>query len=107
VLAGSASFLQAALAVGAQGGVVATANVAPELCLEVFEAAAQPGKARRIQHSLLALNAAVTTRFGVAGLKYAMQKIKLYGGPVRPPLLPLPANGQPEIDQLLTQLHLI
>jgi 4-hydroxy-2-oxoglutarate aldolase len=107
VLAGSASFLQAAMAVGARGGIVASANVAPQLCLEVFEAAANPGKARRLQHNLLPINAAVTTRFGVAGLKYAMDRIKLYGGPVRSPLRPLPANGQAEIDQLLAQLHLI
>jgi 4-hydroxy-2-oxoglutarate aldolase len=106
VLAGSASFLQAAMAVGARGGIVATANVAPQLCLEVFEAAAQPGKARRLQHSLLPLNAAVTTRFGVAGLKYTMDKLNLYGGPVRPPLLPLPATAKADIDQLLAQLHL-
>ena len=107
VLAGSASFLQAALTVGARGGIVASANVAPQLCLEVFEAAANPGRARRLQHSLLPINAAVTTRFGVAGLKYAMDRINLYGGPVRPPLRPLPATSQAEIDQLLAQLHLI
>jgi 4-hydroxy-2-oxoglutarate aldolase len=106
VLAGSASFLQASLAVGARGGVVATANVAPEQCIEVYRrmAASELAAAREIQHRILPLNAAVTTRFGVAGLKYAMEKVRLYGGTVRPPLLPLTASAQAEIDRILSEL---
>ncbi len=105
VLAGSASFLQAALSVGASGGILASANVAPELCLKIFEATTgHDASATALQHSLLALNASVTTRFGVAGLKYAMSQVKLYGGPVRPPLLAASASAQSEIDQILSQL---
>jgi len=37
---------------------------------------------------MLEPNAAVTTRFGIAGLKAAMDMIGLYGGDPRPPLLP-------------------
>lgn len=104
VLAGSASYLQPALAVGAKGGVLASANVAPELCLKIYEATTgQDRAAMSLQHRLLSLNAAVTTRFGVAGLKYAMSQVKLYGGPVRPPLLPAPAAAQKEIDQILAK----
>lgn len=112
VLAGSASFLQAAVVVGASGGVVATANVAPEQCIEVYhlakgDQAHQPATAARdLQHRILPLNAAVTTRFGVAGLKYAMEKVKLYGGAVRPPLLPLAAQARTEIDRILVELEL-
>jgi 4-hydroxy-2-oxoglutarate aldolase len=107
VLAGSASFLQAAVAVGARGGVVATANVAPEQCIEVYRLTAgeEGSKARELQHRILPLNAAVTTRFGVAGLKYAMEKVQLYGGAVRPPLLPLSAQGRAEIDRILSELE--
>ncbi|MDB5082444.1 MAG: hypothetical protein JWP00_4368 [Chloroflexi bacterium] len=108
VLAGSASFLQAALAVGATGGIVATANVAPEQCIELYRLTTGEGtnqSARDLQHRLLPLNAAVTTRFGVAGLKYAMEKVKLYGGDVRPPLLPLTAPGRSEIDRILSELE--
>jgi 4-hydroxy-2-oxoglutarate aldolase len=107
VLAGSASFLQAAVAVGARGGVVATANVAPEQCIEVYRLTTGEGssKARDLQHRILPLNAAVTTRFGVAGLKYAMEKVQLYGGAVRPPLLPLSAQGRAEIDRILSELE--
>jgi 4-hydroxy-2-oxoglutarate aldolase len=107
VLAGSASFLQAGMAVGAKGSIVATANIAPQLCLELYAAADEVAKARALQYQLLALNAAVTTRYGVAGLKYAMDRIKLYGGPVRPPLLPIATQGCAEIDQLLNQVRLL
>lgn len=111
VLAGSASFLQAAVAVGASGGVVATANVAPEQCIEVYRLTSGADSrqalaaARDMQHRILPLNAAVTTRFGVAGLKYAMEKVHLYGGAVRPPLLPLTAQGRAEIERILSELE--
>lgn len=105
VLAGSASFLQPALAVGASGGILASANVAPELCLKIYEATTgRDAAATALQHCLLPLNASVTTRFGVAGLKYAMSQVKLYGGPVRPPLLPATTTAQSEIDKILVQL---
>jgi 4-hydroxy-2-oxoglutarate aldolase len=38
---------------------------------------------------MVPVNAAVTARFGVAGLKAAMDMLGYYGGPVRPPLLDL------------------
>lgn len=105
VLAGSASFLQPALAVGATGGILASANVAPELCLKIYAATTGfDASASALQHSLLPLNASVTTRFGVAGLKYAMSQVGLYGGPVRPPLLSATAAAQRDIDQILSQL---
>jgi 4-hydroxy-2-oxoglutarate aldolase len=91
VLAGSASFLQPAVMMGASGGVLAAANVAPDLCIAIYNAC-QQGKteeSRRLQHSILPLNSAVTTRYGVAGLKFIMDRCGLYGGPVRSPLLPL------------------
>jgi 4-hydroxy-2-oxoglutarate aldolase len=103
VLAGSASFLQPTLAVGGNGGVVAAANVAPELCLAIYRAMLRGdfGTAQKMQHKALALNAAVTTRFGVAGLKYVMDKLNLYGGFVRSPLLPLEAANRASLDELL------
>lgn len=108
VLAGSASFLQPTLLMGGTGGVMATANVAPRHCLQIWEAM-QIGDieaARQIQQQVLALNAMVTTRFGVAGLKFAMDELGLYGGPVRSPLLPLAESAKPEIRQAIAQLNL-
>src|SRR5690606_30536151 len=88
VLAGSANFLYPALCLGATGGILALANVAPDACQTVLQAfrAGDHERAREMQFRLLAPNAAVTSRFGIAGLKVAMDMIGLYGGDPRPPL---------------------
>ncbi|XP_019358233.1 PREDICTED: 4-hydroxy-2-oxoglutarate aldolase, mitochondrial [Gavialis gangeticus] len=91
VLAGSAGFLLASYAVGAVGGVCALANVlGTPLCQ--LERLCQEGRwqeARDLQHRLIEPNTAVTRRFGVAGLKQAMEWFGYQGGPCRAPLLPL------------------
>ena len=91
VLAGSAGFFLAGLAVGAVGGVLALANVAPQECIGIHRLfkAGQWEEAAELQRRLVPVNAAVTARFGVAGLKAAMDMLGYYGGPVRPPLLDL------------------
>jgi 4-hydroxy-2-oxoglutarate aldolase len=88
VLAGSAGFFLPALAVGAVGVIAALANIASAELAEVMRryeagdlAGAQAGQAR-----LMEANAAVTSRFGVAGLKCAMDLTGCYGGPPRMPL---------------------
>jgi 4-hydroxy-2-oxoglutarate aldolase len=99
ILAGSASFLLPALSVGAIGGVVALANIEPAQCLAIRELALAGdwSQAREIQVRLIEANTAVTSRFGVAGLKAAMNMIGLPNSFVRPPLLDL---KDPDIGQL-------
>jgi 4-hydroxy-2-oxoglutarate aldolase len=106
VLAGSASFLLASLAVGASGGVVALANVAPENCLSIYREfqAGNMVAAKQAQQKALAFNAAVTSKYGVAGLKFVMDKIGLYGGPVRPPLLPINVTAQEDITRIMSEV---
>ena len=79
VLAGSANFLYPALCLGAAGGILALADVAPHACAEVRDlfAAGDHDAARAAQFRLLAPNAAVTTRFGIAGLKVALELVGL------------------------------
>jgi len=99
ILAGSASFLLPALSVGAVGGVLALANIAPGQCLSIrdYVLAGDWDKAREIQVRLIAANTAVTKRWGVAGLKAAMKLLGLDGGLVRAPLLDL---GKADIEHL-------
>jgi len=103
VLAGSAGFLLPALSVGAVGGVLALANIAPAQCLAIQELslAGDWEQAREIQVRLIEANAAVTRRWGVAGLKAAMNLLGLNGGSVRAPLLDL---EEPEIGRLKSVL---
>ncbi len=106
VFAGSASFLFPAAVMGAVGGTLATANVVPDLCVKLL-AHAQKGEieeGRKLQKNLLALNAAVTSRFGVAGLKAALDMIGYYGGLPRRPMLPLGDEAKAELKGILMAL---
>jgi len=99
ILAGSASFLLPAVSIGAVGGVLALANIAPAQCLAIRELslAGDWDMAREIQVRLIEANTAVTRRWGVAGLKAAMNLMRLSGGSVRAPLLSL---SKLEIERL-------
>uniref|UniRef100_A0A8C3KLX2 4-hydroxy-2-oxoglutarate aldolase, mitochondrial n=1 Tax=Calidris pygmaea TaxID=425635 RepID=A0A8C3KLX2_9CHAR len=91
VLAGSAGFLLASYALGASGGVCALANVlgAPLCQLDRLCREGHWQEARNLQHRLIEPNTAVTRRFGIPGLKKAMEWFGYYGGPCRAPLAPL------------------
>lgn len=109
VLAGSAGFLLPALAVGASGAVAALANVAPEACLRLM-ALFEEGKlaeARELQARLVPMNAAVTSTFGVAGLKAALEFVAHYGGEPRRPLAPLGEAERVRLRSLLAQADLM
>ncbi len=91
VFAGSANFLLPALVMGAAGGTLALANIMPEECVGIknlYDEGKLP-EAKKLQASLLEINNAVTARWGVAGLKAALDLLGHYGGPPRFPLLPL------------------
>lgn len=103
VFAGSGSFLYATLALGGVGGTLAVANILPEMCVELYAAvlAGDHAKAKDLQHRLLAPNAAVTSRFGIPGLKQAMDLLGFKGGVPRLPLQPLAEQHLSELKQIL------
>ena len=109
VLAGSASFLYPALCVGAKGGVVALGNVAPRECRELFELfqAGRHDEARRLQHRLLEPNAAVTSRYGIAGLKTAMALVGLETSDPRPPQGPSSPEERAAIERIFEHAGLL
>jgi 4-hydroxy-2-oxoglutarate aldolase len=108
VFAGTGSALLPFLSIGARGGITALANFASTPLRKVWDAfhAGNNEEARKIQLSLADINSAVTARFGVSGLKYAMDRCGFYGGPARRPLLPLSQKAKDEIDSLLQKLKL-
>ncbi len=105
VFAGSASFLYASLALGATGGTLALANIFPNECarLQTLFEAGKRKEARDLQMVLIDSNNAVTARWGIAGLKAAMEMIGLYGGNPRPPLMPLAEGSREELRKILTE----
>jgi len=109
VFAGSAGFLLATLALGGVGGTLATANIAPNECCAVQELweAGEVEAARSQQFRFLPVNRAVTARWGIPGLKAAMDLLGWYGGPPRPPLLPLGEAETLELRELLAQAGLM
>ena len=107
VLVGSASAFYPALSEGARGAVLAVACALPEMCVELYEAwrRGDHARAQALQQRLLEPAAAVTTRFGIAGLKHAMELRGYAGGPPRPPLLPLDAAARAEITRIFRALE--
>ncbi len=88
-LVGNMPILFAALCLGAHGGVLALANVAPQIPLGILAhfRAGRLDEARQLQHGAMALSRAIPSRYGIAGLKAAMDLQGYYGGPPRLPLV--------------------
>lgn len=105
VFAGSASFLYTSLAVGATGGTLALANLFPNECAKVQELydAGQVTEALALQNQLVDSNNAVTVKYGIAGLKAAMDMMGLFGGEPRLPLLPISEDEKADLKAILTQ----
>jgi 4-hydroxy-2-oxoglutarate aldolase len=108
VLTGNAPTLLPALSLGARGGILAVANVAPKPCgelLQRFEAGDLAG-ARALQLALSPLALAVTVRYGVPGLKAAMRLRGLPAGYPRAPLLDVGEAAERALEALLRSLEL-
>lgn len=101
ILSGSASFLLPALSLGAVGGVCALANVLGNEVCELYRLFKE-GKldeAKALQLKMIKPNAAVTRRYNVPAMKYAMDLYGYYGGPCRSPLTPLLSNEAAEVKK--------
>ena len=103
VMTGNGTVFLDALEAGATGAILAVGCVAPELCVEIFRLfkAGELEPARRLQAKLTPLAAAVTTRFGIGGLKAALDLAGYRGGAVRAPLPPPSDEARVEISKLL------
>lgn len=102
-LIGAGGVLASALDLGATGGVLALANVAPGACAEVYDRhrAGDAVAARERNRALVELNRAVTTRYGVPGLKAAMRERGAPAGTARRPHQPVGTSVQRELAGLL------
>ncbi|GCE17760.1 dihydrodipicolinate synthase family protein [Dictyobacter kobayashii] len=106
IFAGSADILLPALVGGAIGAVAALANVFPRtVCrLQALFEQEKIEEARILQAQLIPANSAVTSKYGVAGLKAALEHCVGYGGVPRLPLQPLTQHEQQALLSTLTPL---
>src|SRR5579872_2366988 len=107
VLVGAAQKLHPSLDAGAVGAILAFADAAPTACYEIY-AAWKEGDAElaRLKQERI-INAAqkIAGELGIPGIKYGMDFNGYYGGPARPPFLPLSASVKKEVEQLLADIR--
>ena len=109
VIVGSASVWYPAMRFGVTAGIVALANFAGNQCAEIqalFDAG-EMNKAESLHATLLSVNTAITSTFGVPGLKYAATLAGYEGGHVRLPLRPLDEEAKRAIRDILLKAGMI
>ncbi len=105
VMTGNGTVLLDTLKSGATGAILAVGCAVPEICVEIFKAfnAGEGKRAAVLQAKLTPLAAAVTTRFGIGGLKAALDLNGYKGGAVRAPLESPDETARTEIARLLEE----
>ena len=109
VLTGSSIVLYPSMCVGASGGIMAIACALPEKCSDISKLYkdGSHAEAKELQMRLIEPTIAVTSRYGVPGLKAAMELTGYYGGRSRLPLLPVTSAEIEEIKNIFTNAGFI
>lgn len=109
LLVGTGAKLLAALEIGAVGGILGVANLAPAESAGIVRAASEgdAATAGRLQELVAPLHDGVVGGFGVPGVKRAMDLLGMHGGPPRPPLAPLGAEAEAKVRHLLEDAGLL
>jgi len=107
VMTGNGTVLLDALKAGATGGILAVGCAVPEICVELFRLfkLGELERVEALQSKLTPFAAAVTTRFGIGGLKAAMELAGYHGGSVRAPLHAPDERQREEIALLLNAVQ--
>jgi 4-hydroxy-2-oxoglutarate aldolase len=105
-LTGAASSLYEALELGAVGAILGLADVFPDLCAEIYEAAGagDRAKAQTLAQKLVIPAKMLLMDYGIGGLKYAQDRMGFYGGLPRLPLQGVSDAGKVDIDGMLANL---
>ena len=98
--------LAPSLAIGCSGAVLAFANAAPYATISIWEAhrSREFPAAMDWQKRILRAAQLVTVKYGIPGLKYAMDLNGYYGGPPRLPLCPPSEAAKREIEEAFRDL---
>lgn len=109
VLVGSAAALLPALAIGASGGILALAAISAREWTEVY-ACARSGRwaeGKEIAARLMPADRGMADRYGIGGLKAALDLLGFYGGPCRAPLATPDGDAIEDIKELLATTGLL
>jgi len=105
VLVGSGAALYPAMEVGAVGGIVGVANMAPGPSGELFQAfrAGRSAEAGRLQQQIGPVHNDIVGAIGVPGVKAALDLLGFAGGLPRPPIRPLDDRKRAEVREVLVR----
>jgi 4-hydroxy-tetrahydrodipicolinate synthase len=94
------------LALGGDGCISVSSNVAPRLCRDMYLSCkrGELGRAQRLDADLARLTAALFREASPAPLKYALSRLGLMSARLRLPLTEPTAQTRSEIDTILTDL---
>ena len=109
VLSGNFGAFLPSMSFGVKGAILAVANVAAGASMTMFEAA-RAGRwpeAGELHLRLLPVARAVTTQYGVPGLKAALDLLGYFGGMPREPLLPLSDSTRDDVATTLRRARLL
>ena len=103
VLVGSGAILYGGLEVGAVGGVLAVANLAPgpASAIHVAHRAGDLAEAGRMQELVAPVHVEIVAGMGVPGVKAGLDLLGLRGGDPRLPLRPLPDRDRDNVAEVL------
>jgi 4-hydroxy-2-oxoglutarate aldolase len=106
VTVGSAPTLWPSLLMGASGAIMAFANAAPYATIAIWEAyrTREEEAGRDWQNRIARAAVLVTTKYGIPGLKHAMDLNGYYGGPPRLPLSAPTPEAKREIEEAFQDL---
>jgi 4-hydroxy-tetrahydrodipicolinate synthase len=108
VLNGRDTLILAALQAGAHGAIPATGNIAPQLCVGIYQSFRQGDweKAREYQSRLHAIRTALSLGTGNGVVKEAMALLGRACGPNRRPIAPLSEDKRQQLWRILEQAGL-
>ena len=109
VLNGRDTLILAALMFGAQGAIPATGNVAPELCVGIYQSFVKGdlAAAKAYQERLAPVRLAMTLGTGNGAIKEAMALLGRPAGPNRSPIAPLSAEKRAKLQAALQKGGLV
>lgn len=109
VLMGRDTMIFAGMCVGAKGSITATANVAPKLVVEIYEAymAGDLARAQKCQDRLAPLRLAFELGTFPVVIKEALEMIGIEAGPARMPVGPMKQDKREELRKVLAEMGLL